>query len=128
MKNIYKQGEKRKKDEAEEKREMARIEQAASAAYATDVGAGRAGPSSAAASSSTSPAPARKVHPIAAPSTGVLSSHVKPSAANKAPPPPVAKTHNLTIVATLHLVLHNPIHNYYSELAITRSQTILFFI
>ncbi|KAI0302741.1 hypothetical protein BC826DRAFT_986034 [Russula brevipes] len=42
VRGLYKAGEKRKKDADEEKREMRRIEQAASAAFAEDVGAGRA--------------------------------------------------------------------------------------
>ncbi|KAF5316912.1 hypothetical protein D9611_003859 [Ephemerocybe angulata] len=51
IRGIYKTGEKRKKDLEEEKREMARVELLANAAFAQDVGAGRAsavaGPSSA---------------------------------------------------------------------------------
>ncbi|KAG6920240.1 hypothetical protein DXG01_005009 [Tephrocybe rancida] len=44
IRGLYKTGEKRKKDEDEEKRELARVEQAAQAAYAQDVAAGRARP------------------------------------------------------------------------------------
>ncbi|KAF8160670.1 hypothetical protein B0H34DRAFT_653545 [Crassisporium funariophilum] len=40
IRGIYKQGEKQKKDLEEEKREMKRVEQAANAAFAQDVGAG----------------------------------------------------------------------------------------
>ncbi|KAI9437899.1 hypothetical protein F5148DRAFT_1262104 [Russula earlei] len=62
VRGLYKAGEKRKKDADEEKREIRRIEQAAHASFAQDVGAGRAQyPSS---SSSSSPA--------------VASSHQKP--------------------------------------------------
>ncbi|KAH9954931.1 hypothetical protein BC827DRAFT_1097273, partial [Russula dissimulans] len=42
VRGLYKEGVKRKKDADEEKREMQRIEQAANAAFAQDVGAGRA--------------------------------------------------------------------------------------
>ncbi|KAI0268882.1 hypothetical protein BC834DRAFT_1040162 [Gloeopeniophorella convolvens] len=42
VRGLYKTGEKRKKEAEEEKREMQRIEQAAGAAFAQDVGAGRA--------------------------------------------------------------------------------------
>jgi len=42
VRGLYKAGEKQKKDADEEKREMRRIEQAANAAFAQDVGAGRA--------------------------------------------------------------------------------------
>ncbi|KAH8828336.1 hypothetical protein DL96DRAFT_1602749 [Flagelloscypha sp. PMI_526] len=42
IRGIYKTGEKRAKDAAEEQREIARIEQVAQAAFAQDVGAGRA--------------------------------------------------------------------------------------
>ncbi|KAG6866772.1 hypothetical protein C0991_011431 [Blastosporella zonata] len=44
IRGLYKAGEKRKKDQDEEKRELARVEQAAQAAYAQDVAAGRARP------------------------------------------------------------------------------------
>jgi len=43
VKSLYKAGEKRKKDEEEERREMRHVEAAAERAYALDVGAGRAG-------------------------------------------------------------------------------------
>ncbi|VDC06411.1 unnamed protein product [Peniophora sp. CBMAI 1063] len=105
VRNIYKQGEKRKKDEAEEKREIARIEQAANAAYAADVGSGRAGPSTASSSSPGPSAPKPPPRPVAAPSTGILSSHVKPSAANKAAPKPVARNYdNYTTAAELGII------------------------
>ncbi|KAI0030797.1 hypothetical protein K488DRAFT_11388, partial [Vararia minispora EC-137] len=42
VRNLYKQSEKAKKDADEEKREMARIEQAAQAAFSSDVASGRA--------------------------------------------------------------------------------------
>ncbi|KAF8478972.1 hypothetical protein DFH94DRAFT_669911 [Russula ochroleuca] len=54
VRGLYKVGEKRKKDADEEKREMRRIEQAASAAFAEDVGAGRAQYTTTASSSSSS--------------------------------------------------------------------------
>ncbi|KAI0256394.1 hypothetical protein BJV78DRAFT_463523 [Lactifluus subvellereus] len=54
VRGLYKAGEKRKKDTDEEKREMIRIEQAANAAFAQDVGAGRA--QYTASTSSSSPA------------------------------------------------------------------------
>ncbi|KAL0956302.1 hypothetical protein HGRIS_002459 [Hohenbuehelia grisea] len=63
VRNIYKTGEKRKKDLEEEKREMARVERAAQAAFAQDVGAGRASSSSAGPSSASAAAPPRKPPP-----------------------------------------------------------------
>ena len=80
IRNIYKSSEKKKKDLADEKRELARVEQvclaltaqvprqltslqAANAAFAQDVGAGLARPSLSSASGSTAPAPARKPTP-----------------------------------------------------------------
>ncbi|KAI0267889.1 hypothetical protein BGY98DRAFT_902252, partial [Russula aff. rugulosa BPL654] len=53
VRGLYKAGEKRKKDAEEEKREMRRIEQAASAAFAQDVGAGLAQLTTTASSSSS---------------------------------------------------------------------------
>ncbi|KAI0662336.1 hypothetical protein C8Q70DRAFT_1051797 [Cubamyces menziesii] len=55
VRGLYKSGEKRKQDLEEEKREMARVEKAAQAAYAQDVGAGlvKPGSSSTAAGPST---------------------------------------------------------------------------
>ncbi|KAG6813283.1 hypothetical protein H0H92_012438 [Tricholoma furcatifolium] len=44
IRGLYKAGEKRRKDQDEEKRELARVEQAAQAAYSQDVAAGRARP------------------------------------------------------------------------------------
>ncbi|KAH9484996.1 WW domain-binding protein 4 [Psilocybe cubensis] len=56
IRGIYKAGEKQKKDLEEEKREMRRVEQAAAAAFAEDVGAGRAkAPPAPVASTSTAP-------------------------------------------------------------------------
>ncbi|KAF8499623.1 hypothetical protein F5888DRAFT_1793674 [Russula emetica] len=55
VRGLYKAGEKRKKDAEEEKREMRRIEQAASAAFAQDVGAGRAQITTTTSSSSSTP-------------------------------------------------------------------------
>ncbi|KAK0461337.1 uncharacterized protein EV420DRAFT_1640819 [Desarmillaria tabescens] len=55
IRGLYKEGERRKKDQAEEKREMARVEQAAQAAFAVDVGAGFARPSAPQPSTSTAP-------------------------------------------------------------------------
>ncbi|KAF5351857.1 hypothetical protein D9756_007705 [Leucocoprinus leucothites] len=54
IRGIYKTGEKRKKDQEEEKREMARVEQAAQAAFAQDVSTGHAKASSAPIASSSS--------------------------------------------------------------------------
>ncbi|KAK7692455.1 hypothetical protein QCA50_004080 [Cerrena zonata] len=53
VRGLYKTGEKRKQDQEEEKREMARVERAAQAAYAQDVSSGLAKPGS----SSTQAAP-----------------------------------------------------------------------
>ncbi|KAK0225843.1 hypothetical protein IW262DRAFT_1457099 [Armillaria fumosa] len=55
IRGLYKEGERRKKDQAEEQREMARLEQAAQAAFAADVGAGFARPSTAQPSTSAAP-------------------------------------------------------------------------
>ncbi|KAK7035499.1 hypothetical protein VNI00_011792 [Paramarasmius palmivorus] len=60
IRGLYKEGEKRKKDLEEEKREMARVEKAAQAAYSQDVGAGRARPTSVPSSSSTPSSTLRK--------------------------------------------------------------------
>ncbi|CCL99082.1 uncharacterized protein FIBRA_01095 [Fibroporia radiculosa] len=46
VRGLYKEGERRKQDREEEKRDMARIEQAANAAFARDVGAGLVRPGS----------------------------------------------------------------------------------
>ncbi|KAJ3844145.1 hypothetical protein F5878DRAFT_526350 [Lentinula raphanica] len=54
IRGLYKEGEKRKKDLDDEKREMARIELAAQAAYSQDIGAGRAKASSSSVSATTS--------------------------------------------------------------------------
>ncbi|KAI0043662.1 hypothetical protein FA95DRAFT_1498290 [Auriscalpium vulgare] len=64
VRGLYKAGEKKKKDDAEEKREMVRIEQAANAAFAQDVGAGRAkGSSPAVASTSAASSSGKKPAP-----------------------------------------------------------------
>ncbi|SJK97435.1 uncharacterized protein ARMOST_00687 [Armillaria ostoyae] len=55
IRGLYKEGERRKKDQAEEEREMARVEQAAQAAFAVDVGAGFARQSTAQPSTSAAP-------------------------------------------------------------------------
>ncbi|EIW82663.1 hypothetical protein CONPUDRAFT_163763 [Coniophora puteana RWD-64-598 SS2] len=60
IRNLYKTGEKRKKDADEERREMARIGKAAEAAYAQDVAGGLAKGSSAPGPSASSSAAARK--------------------------------------------------------------------
>ncbi|KAI0265747.1 hypothetical protein BGY98DRAFT_939395 [Russula aff. rugulosa BPL654] len=60
VRGLYKAGEKRKKDAEEEKREMRRIEQAASAAFAQDVGAGLAQLTTTASSSSSAVASSSK--------------------------------------------------------------------
>ncbi|KAF8919945.1 hypothetical protein CPB85DRAFT_1276120 [Mucidula mucida] len=54
IRGLYKEGERRKKDQEEEKREMARVELAAQAAFAQDVGSGRARPSMSNTASSSS--------------------------------------------------------------------------
>ncbi|KAL1744767.1 hypothetical protein HDZ31DRAFT_19710, partial [Schizophyllum fasciatum] len=66
IRNIYKTGEKRKKEQEEEKRDMARIEAAAQAAFHNDVGAGHAKMSDSGAPSTSSAAAAKK--PAAKPS------------------------------------------------------------
>ncbi|KAF8588681.1 hypothetical protein K439DRAFT_579913 [Ramaria rubella] len=60
IRSLYKAGIKKKQDGEEEKREMKRVEEAAQAAYARDVGAGLVGPI---ASSSTAPLPTPKSNP-----------------------------------------------------------------
>ncbi|KAG7446353.1 uncharacterized protein BT62DRAFT_931801 [Guyanagaster necrorhizus] len=67
IRGLYKEGERRKKDQAEEKREMARVEQAAQAAFAVDVGAGFARQSTAQPSTSAAP-PKSKPKPKPKPS------------------------------------------------------------
>lgn len=62
IRGLYKTSEKRKKDQEEEKRDMARVDQAAQAAYAQDVAAGRARPGGGPVPS-TSSAAARKPAP-----------------------------------------------------------------
>ncbi|CUA66768.1 hypothetical protein RSOLAG22IIIB_00216 [Rhizoctonia solani] len=68
IRDIYKTSEKKKKDAAEEEREMKRIDAAAREAYAKDISSGAAAASTSASSSSTAPAP-------------------RPAAATKPPPP-----------------------------------------
>ncbi|KZT66389.1 hypothetical protein DAEQUDRAFT_652399, partial [Daedalea quercina L-15889] len=60
VRGLYKEGERRKHDLEEEKREMARVEQATQAAYAQDVGAGLVKPGGSSASVATRPAPEAK--------------------------------------------------------------------
>ncbi|TFY61199.1 hypothetical protein EVJ58_g4661 [Rhodofomes roseus] len=57
VRGLYKEGERRKHDLEEEKRDMARVEQAAQAAYARDVGAGLVKPGSSSTSAAARPAP-----------------------------------------------------------------------
>ncbi|CAE6431357.1 unnamed protein product [Rhizoctonia solani] len=57
IRDIYKTSEKKKKDAAEEEREMKRIDAAAREAYAKDIGSGAAAGSTSTASSSSAPAP-----------------------------------------------------------------------
>ncbi|KAJ4468139.1 hypothetical protein J3R30DRAFT_3305915 [Lentinula aciculospora] len=61
IRGIYKDGEKRKKDAEEEKREMARVELAAQAAYSADIGAGRAKASSSSSSGGASASTSKKI-------------------------------------------------------------------
>ncbi|KAJ3999613.1 hypothetical protein F5050DRAFT_1736690 [Lentinula boryana] len=63
IRGLYKEGEKRKKDSEDEKREMARVELAAQAAYSQDIGAGRTKATSSSASASTSKKPTTKAPP-----------------------------------------------------------------
>ncbi|KAG5639114.1 hypothetical protein H0H81_006703 [Sphagnurus paluster] len=56
IRGLYKTSEKRKKDQDEEAREMARVNQAAQAAYAQDVASGRAKPGSGPTASTSAPA------------------------------------------------------------------------
>ncbi|KZV63366.1 hypothetical protein PENSPDRAFT_738820 [Peniophora sp. CONT] len=93
--NVYKQREETKA-EAEEKREIARIEQVANAAYAADVGSDRAGPTNIPSSSTYTPPASKLARPVAAPSIDSPSSHVKPPAQNKAPPKPTRRHHTST--------------------------------
>ncbi|KAF7321340.1 Formin binding [Mycena kentingensis (nom. inval.)] len=84
IRGIYKAGEKRKKDQEEEKREMARVEQAAQIAYSQDLGSGRAkGGSSSAPTPSTSAAkkpPAKPSNPWANYSTAKSLGYEDPDA------------------------------------------------
>ncbi|KAF9070061.1 hypothetical protein BDP27DRAFT_1324220 [Rhodocollybia butyracea] len=63
IRGLYKEGEKKKKDSEEEKREMARIESAAQAAFSQDIGAGRAKASSSSVLSSSSSKSSQKPPP-----------------------------------------------------------------
>ncbi|KAH9935679.1 uncharacterized protein B0H18DRAFT_420235 [Fomitopsis serialis] len=67
VRGLYKEGERRKHDSEEEKREMARVEQAAQAAYARDVGAGLVKPGSSSTSVAARPTPEAK-KPVPRPS------------------------------------------------------------
>ncbi|KLO19434.1 hypothetical protein SCHPADRAFT_818122 [Schizopora paradoxa] len=80
VKNLYKQGERRKKDLDEEKREMARIELAANAAFAKDVSAGHASASS---------------------SKSMLQSTPEPSSSRKPPPKPTSAFSNYSTAESL---------------------------
>ncbi|KDQ10065.1 hypothetical protein BOTBODRAFT_137162 [Botryobasidium botryosum FD-172 SS1] len=72
IRDLYKSGERKKRDLDEEKREMKRVEAAAEAAYAKDVGAALASSSSTASTSASTSASA----PVSAPAPKV---HAKPS-------------------------------------------------
>ncbi|KAF8342308.1 uncharacterized protein EI90DRAFT_3011806 [Cantharellus anzutake] len=63
IRGIYKSGEKKKQELAEEKREMARVEAAANAAYAQDIGSGIAGPSKYSTAPTPAPKPKKPVKP-----------------------------------------------------------------
>ncbi|KAI0665938.1 hypothetical protein C8Q78DRAFT_939370, partial [Trametes maxima] len=68
VRGLYKAGEKRKQDLEEEKREMARVEKAAQAAYAQDVSAGLVKPGSSSAGAGPSSAAAPKASATLKPS------------------------------------------------------------
>ncbi|KJA27810.1 hypothetical protein HYPSUDRAFT_34958 [Hypholoma sublateritium FD-334 SS-4] len=82
IRGIYKAGEKQKKDLEEEKREMKRVEQAAAAAFAHDVGAGLAKATGPVASTSTvAPRPtAKPSNPFANYSTAQSLGYIDPDA------------------------------------------------
>lgn len=83
VKGLYKAGEKRKKDQEEERREMRGVEAAAARAYALDVGAGRAGPSSAPALVAPKPAappPKKPSNPYANYTTAEFLGYTDPDA------------------------------------------------
>ncbi|KAG7098853.1 hypothetical protein E1B28_000756 [Marasmius oreades] len=83
IRGLYKEGERRKKDQEEEKREMARIESAAQAAFSQDVGAGRARAIAPVASSSSARKPATKpANPYANYSTAASLGYTDPDAAD----------------------------------------------
>ncbi|THU82025.1 hypothetical protein K435DRAFT_831748 [Dendrothele bispora CBS 962.96] len=82
IRGLYKDGEKKKKDLEEEKREMVRVEMAAQAAFAQDVGAGRAKAATPVASSSTSSKkpPQKPSNPFADYSTAASLGYTDPDA------------------------------------------------
>ncbi|KAJ8516076.1 hypothetical protein ONZ45_g6576 [Pleurotus djamor] len=82
VRGLYKAGEKRKKDLDEEKLEIARVEKAAQAAYAQDIGAGHAkqSPSAAGPSSSSKPPPPKPSNPYANYSTAASLGFTDPDA------------------------------------------------
>ncbi|PCH40655.1 hypothetical protein WOLCODRAFT_29699, partial [Wolfiporia cocos MD-104 SS10] len=67
VRGLYKEGERRKHDREEERREMARVEQAANAAFARDIGAGLVRPGSSSAVAASSPSSSSTVRPSARP-------------------------------------------------------------
>ncbi|KAJ3784424.1 hypothetical protein GGU10DRAFT_315032, partial [Lentinula aff. detonsa] len=83
IRGLYKEGEKRKKDSEDEKREMARVELAAQAAYSQDIGAGRTKATSSSASASTSKksttkAPSKPSNPFTNYSTAASLGYIDP--------------------------------------------------
>ncbi|KAF9263410.1 hypothetical protein L218DRAFT_999727 [Marasmius fiardii PR-910] len=82
IRGLYKEGEKRKKDQEEEKREMARIESAAQAAFSQDVAGGRARAETPAApsSSGTRKPPTKPADPYANYSTAASLGFTDPDA------------------------------------------------
>ncbi|KAJ3984724.1 hypothetical protein F5890DRAFT_1410940 [Lentinula detonsa] len=83
IRGLYKEGEKRKKDSEDEKREMARVELAAQAAYSQDIGAGRTKATSSSASASTSKksttkAPSKPSNPYTNYSTAASLGYIDP--------------------------------------------------
>ncbi|CAE6508622.1 unnamed protein product [Rhizoctonia solani] len=85
IRDIYKTSEKKKKDAAEEERELKRIDAAAREAYAKDIGSGAAAASTSASSSSSAPA------------------H-RPAAAKPPPPKPTDKFANYSTAESLGFV------------------------
>ncbi|KAL0577034.1 hypothetical protein V5O48_004968 [Marasmius crinis-equi] len=82
IRGLYKEGEKKKKDQEEEKREMARVERAAQAAFSQDVGEGRAKAIAPVASSSSGPkkAPTKPSDPYANYSSAASLGYTDPDA------------------------------------------------